>query len=219
MARNFNGGTDRIAFDGLPAQGSGLYAFAFRFKTTQVTVNAMLAARWGPTSRNGWGLILNNTLNKILLQNYNSTGTVLSIAGTTTVNDGVWHDAILNSNAANAGTSQVHIDGALDISGSNSAALGGSGAFLQFGDNFDPFWPTYVGDIADTGAWSGINLNADEIAAYHKGFSACQIRPQNLDYYAPFGRDYQDRMGNPIGTSGFSGTTVVDHPRVVGSLA
>lgn len=220
MARNINGGTDRIAFDSLTAQGTtSVCALAFRFKTTQVTVNAILAARWNSSSRNGWGMILNNTLNKVLLQTYGGASVVASGTSTATVNDGNWHDLVLNHTNASGGTSKVYIDGVLDITtGANSSAVGPNANFLQFGDSYDTFWPSYVGDIADVGFWHGINLTADEVAAYRRGFSARLIQPSIQELYAPMVNDHQDKMGLPIGSAGFSGTTVSAHPRVIGSM-
>lgn len=219
MARNFNGGTDRIAWSGLPdistVSGSTL---AFRMRTTQATANVQLTARASATSRAGFFMLLNGTANKLTYAAYDGTTQRVAFTGATTVNDGNWHSVIVLLDARSGFTNYVHLDGTLEGSGNSSANWGSTGTHLTFGDSFDPFWPSYVGDIADVGYWAGIHLTADEIAAYSKGFSAGMIRRSSLSLYAPLVNDHQDRRGNPIAGSGFSGTTAASHAPVLGSL-
>lgn len=222
MARNFNGGTDRIAYSGgFSAVPSGEKAsFHMRFRTTQATTNVQLAAKWGSSSRGGFGLLLNNTANKLSLIGYSPTTQRVLVATATSVNDGNWHTVTALMDTNSGGNNSIYLDGNLDA---QQNASGGwqidQNAFLQLGDSFDTFWPSYVGDVAEVAFWYNVTLTAAEIASLAKGFSARLIRPTALECYAPMVRDHQSRLENTIAASGFSGTTVVDHPRVIGGCA
>jgi hypothetical protein len=71
----------------------------------------------------------------------------------------------------------------------------------------------FSGAIAELGVWNA-ELTADEIGAHAKGFSADQIRPGNLAYYADLIRDIRDLRGGLSITEIGTATTVVDHPRI-----
>lgn len=219
MARNIAGGTNRIAWNTVEVQGapSGVCSFALRFRTTQNTLGVQLAARWSATSRSGWGLLLDP--DKVRLLVYSASASVLNIIGTTVVNDGNWHTLVATIPAPTGATARLYIDGAQDASGNLSNNMGNNNSPVTLGDSYDAFWPTYNGDVADMGYWFGETLTADEAAAYNKGVSAARFRQNALEVlYAPLVRDHQEKYGAAIATSGFSGTTVVDHPRVIGSL-
>lgn len=215
MARNFNGAGHQLAYSGLPSLGSDLLSLAFRFRTTQATTNTHLSSKWSAASRNGFGMLLNNTAGKATMQIYNNLGVVYNVTGTTTVNDGNAHSMVMRMNSGGS-TNDFWIDGALEGTGTASTNWPNGGFYLNFGESFDAFWGKYVGDIWDVGYWHDAYLTGDEVGAYAKGVSPQHIRPDKLELYAPLVRDHQDRCGSGIGS--FTGTTVVDHPRVVGSM-
>lgn len=218
MARSFAGGTNRIAFQPPSNLGLAGAALAFRFRTTQATNAVQLAAKWSSSSRLGFGFILTSA-GKIEFTAYDNTTQQINLtSGATGLNDGNWHSVTANIPTTLGGTVSVYIDGALYVSGNNAGNHGNNSGPVTFGDSYDAFWASYIGSIADVGYWYGTALTADEIAAYSKGFSAVCIRMEALEIYAPMVRDHQCRVGAPIASSGFSGTTVVDQPRVIGSL-
>jgi hypothetical protein len=218
MARSFAGGTDRIAWTGLPDLSTiDASAVAFRFRTSQSGTSVQIAARWSSVSRAGWGILLNT--NKLQYVVYDGTTLRVNFTGATTINDGNWHNAVALLDGRSGQTNYLYVDGNLEGSGASAFNWGNSGNPLTFGDSYDAFWGSYNGEIADVGYWRGAQPNADEIAAYNKGYSARFIRPQFMALYAPLVRDHQDRKGLAIASSGFSGTTVSDHPRVIGSMA
>jgi hypothetical protein len=220
MARNFAGGTDRIAFQPANNHSGGTAAIAFRFRSTDTTANVQLCARASATSRSGWMIILNNnTTGKILIDVWSSSSEVAFVrSAASTYNDGAWHSVVANISGDGGGTISLWVDGNLTTT-TLSGGIGTSGSPLTFGDSFDTFWASFNGDIADVGYWIATELTADEVASYTAGMSARLIRPNALEtVYAPMVRDYQCKYGTPIAASGFSGTTVSAHPRVIGSL-
>lgn len=215
MARNVNGGTDRLTYRQV-LTAPGLQALALRFKTTQTTTNAELIGYHNSSTRNGFGIILNNTAGKVTVVAYDATTQRLNMTGTTTVNDGNWHSLVLSANAVNGGTNTLYIDGVQDATANSSAQWGAAAnSDLTLGDSLDTFWPSPVADAADFAFWNGAILTVEEAAAYHKGFSARHFKLDNLETYAPLVRSANCLMGK---TTTVTGTTVVDHPRVIGSM-
>lgn len=221
MARSFAGGTDRLNYGGTTLGATkSLGGCHFRMKTTQVTVNAVPLSLWTAGSRSGIGFLLNNTLNKMTVQCYGGTGTpAISMTSSQSVNDGAWHDIVLNWNMANGGNNALYIDGAAAVNANAGAAWFGSVDSLPYlGDSNDPFWPSFVGEIAELAYWFDRQLVADEIAALAKGFSPLSIFPPGagggLAFYAPLVRDAEDHLRG--GSLSSVGTTVSDHPRIIG---
>lgn len=215
MALNFAGGTNAVNWG-----GSGWNftpgAFAFWMKTTQVTVNACIGSIWTNTSRNGFGFLINNTLNKITVQGYTNTSTTgVNFTSTISVNDGNWHHIGFNFNTANGGANALFIDGASHITGNATATwtIASNGVPLCFGDNTDSFWPSYVGDIAEAAAWRR-QLDAAEMAALAQGFSPARIANASLTFHAPLVRSAHNRWDGFI--NGPTGATVSDHPKLIG---
>jgi hypothetical protein len=57
-------------------------------------------------------------------------------------------------------------------------------------------------------------LNSAEITALARGFTADQIRPQSLSFYAPLVRDLQDVRGG-LAITNNNGATAATHPRII----
>lgn len=218
MAINFAGGTDRLQYGGAGWDFTP-FAVSFWFKTTGITVNTALAAIWSTTSRGGWGMILNNTANKLSTFGYDATTARVTLVSTTTVNDGVWHHVLFNGNTANGGANSLYIDGASEATANSSAAwaIPSSGRPFTLGDNTDTFWASFSGDIAEIGVWNR-QLDADEAKALGGGSSTCPVSPLRVAtpsrvFYAPLVRDHRNRYDS---TATLTGTTVSDHPRIAG---
>lgn len=225
MARNFNGGTDRIAYESDIIPGSGNLDYGtifFRIKTTQTLANTQVLARWDATSRQGWGILLNNTANKISLVGYNNTTNTVLLASTTSINDGNWHNITIFFaclQGPSGATNYVNVDGTTESAAKPSQNWNVlSTNPITLGKSYDPFWGAFVGDLADIDYWHNDGPSVDDINAFNRGYSPRLIRRSSQRLYAPLVRDHQDRRGNIIVPStGFSGTTVSDHPRIIGS--
>jgi hypothetical protein len=217
MAWSYNGGTDK-AYWTVPGAPVNAGCVAFWIKTTQTTTNTALVTYWNSTSRFGWGILLNNTANKITAAGYASSAQQVSIAGTTTVNDGNAHHVAFNFNRSSGGPNQLFVDGVSQGSPVNSGATwnpGTTGFVIESGKQQDAFWAAYVGKIWEMGHW-GAQLSSDEIAALAKGFSPKLIRPSALGAYMPLVRDaHEVRAGLAIPTLGLVGAAA-DHGRSLG---
>lgn len=210
MAINFAGGTDRIAYQTGWNFSTG--CCSFKMKTTQTTANAVPLSIWNSGSRTGFGFILNNTLNKVLVQAYDATTVRLALVSTTSINDGNWHTIAFNWNTANGGANALFIDGVSEATGNSSAAWSiVSTAAPYLGDNVDTFWPSYVGDMAEVAVWTTRQLDAAEMAALSKDFSPGGVAL--VAFHAPLVRSPNNRLGQTI--TGPTGTTVSVHPRVI----
>lgn len=214
MARNINGGTDHIYYT-IPGIPVATGCFAFWMKTTQATANAVPASYISGLTRNGFIFVLNNTLNKILVQGYDPSAARVALVSTTSVNDGNPHLVVFNFNRANGGANALFIDGTSEATGNSSASwtVVSSDFFMQLGDQVDTFWPSYIGDVWEVGYWNA-NLTADEIAALAKGFSPKTIRQSALIDYWPLVRGSNGIKG--IIPNDELGTTVVPHGRIMG---
>jgi hypothetical protein len=213
--RNINGGTDHIYYD-IPATPSNTGTLACWFRTTQATANAALLCYWSNGSRNGPGLLLNNSANKITAQGYPNTGTPrVNIASTTSINDGNPHHVAFSYNRFNAGANALYIDGVSEATANSSAAWAVVTNYLvQLGDPQDAFWASYVGDIWDVAHWR-TQLTVEEVASLARGYSPARVRPSELNCYAPLVRDTHCLVDLATHNN-TTGTTVADHNRVVG---
>lgn len=216
MARSFAGGTDRLQWT-VPTVPQNVDCIAFRMKTTQTTVNAAVLSYWGPSSRNGFGFVINNTANKIFVQGWSSSTQRIFLTSTSDINDGNWRSVAFNYTRTSGGGNALFIDGTQEASGNSSGdwTTAATDFWIALGDNPDSFWPTYVGDNAEIGHWN-TQLSADEIAALAKGFSPRLIRPTSLIFHAPIVRDTRELRAGLAGNT--TGGAVSDHPRVLGGI-
>jgi hypothetical protein len=67
--------------------------------------------------------------------------------------------------------------------------------------------------VSEVGIWKA-GLADAEITALASGFTADQIRPQSLSFYAPLVRNFQDVRGGLVITNN-NGATVATHPRII----
>lgn len=216
MARFFNGGTDRVSSPGGWSSATG--CIGGRLKTTQTTSNVAVFSIWTTSTRNGVGLILNNSAGKLLGYTPGPSGSTASVNSTVNVNDGTWHSFLYNFATASGAANELFIDGASQGTANNTGAWAFD-AFTQgifAGDNNDNFWGSYVGDLAELAVWDR-KLTVDEAVAFSQGLTAPHIAPDNLQFYAPLVRDVAEREGNfPL--SSVIGGSVSDHPRVLGAI-
>jgi hypothetical protein len=216
MARNFNGGTDSLVYQHDPsplAQGCA----SFWIKTTQTTATTSILTYWNSSSRNGWGIILNNTANKITALGYSASNQV-NLASTTSVNSGSAFHVAFNYDRANGGANELYINGSQEASGNSAAAWTNlnTNFWVQAGDNLDAFWASYVGDLWEIGHWQGGKLAAEDIAALAAGYAPKLMRPNLLTLYAPLVRETRPVKINTTGTISATGTTASDHGRIIG---
>lgn len=216
MARNINGGTDHIWWT-IPPVPNAVGTIAFWMRSTQTLANAIPLSYWGPTSRNGLAFLFNGVANKISAQCYpNTSSSTISITSSTSVNNGSQHHIAFSYDRASGGACTLYVDGVQEASANSSGAwtTASSGFNIQAGDQFDTFWPTYVGDIWGIGHWNA-QMSADEIAALAKGFPSKLIKPASLIFDAPLISDAHDIRGGNV-VNALIGTTVVPHGRSVG---
>jgi hypothetical protein len=218
MAINFNGGTDSIRWNNTNTVDHNVGAVSLWFRTTQATTNTHLLSHWTTSSRQGWGLILNNAANKISAVAFDNTATArVNLASTTSINDGNPHNVVFNFNRNNGGANQLYVDGALEASGNSTSGWNLSliGQLLEAGAFSGGFWAPYVGDMWEIGYWRDIALTAGEVNALAKCFAPKMNRPTSLMFYAPLVRATRPAGGSwPV--SSVTGTTVVPHGRVIG---
>lgn len=219
MARNFNGGTDRIHwFDSADMINVQYETIAFWFRTTQVGNNIHIASLIDSGSRQGWLVLLSSGM--IYCIGYAAIAQRLNFNSGTTLNDGNWHHFAWQCRRAGGFSGNI-----LYIDGVSVATTTPSGDWYSYaniytciGKSFDNFWGSYIGDIAEFSHWRNTWLTSSEIAALAKGFSPQLVHPRTLDLYAPLIRDPRSitspSRASPIGIVSTTGTTVVDHPRV-----
>lgn len=214
MAISFAGGTDRINLGTNAAISAG--CISFWLKTTQATASVAVATLWSNLSRFGFGIILDAS-GKISAQGYDTSTNRVNVISTTSVNDGTWRHFVYNWNTANGGANTIYVNGSSEATGNSSAAWSvGSpqGLGLHLGDPVDSFWATYNGHLAEVGLWTR-NLDAAEITALSKGYSPKLIAPASLNVYMPLVRDAHNKRDSTLTVTG---TTVSDHPRIMGAL-
>jgi len=187
---------------------------AFWLKTTQTTGHAGVVGRArSGDSANGFTVLLNNaTAGKVTMAAKVGASYVLGVEGATTVNDGNWRHIAIEWNSANGQATTIYVDGASDGSANCSLDWASWTQPLRLGQLNDPFWPGFVGEIAEFGWW-GVELGPANIAALAKGFRPPRVNQAALNVYMPLVRDIIDYRA--AGAT-VSGTSVSDHPRVFG---
>ncbi len=186
-------------------------------KTTQTTVNTLVAAEWIPsTSRSGFGFVLNNSAGKILAQGIETVATPkMLVSSTTSVNDGNWHHVALNFDTANGGANALFIDGTQEATATSLAAwpLTFVGHLVLGGPV--TFWANYNGDLAEVAQWTR-QLDAAEINALAKAFSPSNVATSSLIFLAPLVRPVRDLYGRDPTVTGAPGASA--HCRVFGAV-
>lgn len=214
MARSFAGGTDQVQWT-VPTVPPNIGCAAYWLRTTQTAVNTAVMTHWSSSSRNGWGMLMNNTSNKLTAQGYATTTPArISLVSTTSVNDGAWHHIAFNYNRSLGGACALYVDGVLEASGTSSSTwtTGGTNFWIATGDDSDPFWASLVGEVAEVGHWFA-QLDAEEIATLAKGVSPSAVRPAALAFHAPLVRETHDIRGGLTGNA--TGGSASAHPRVI----
>lgn len=221
MACKFNGGTDRLDFtvpSGNTLNAEGYGSFALKFRTTMTTQNSLLLSRMTTGSRAGWMCYLNRVASSGLLSFDLWNGTTLQGTGngTAVVNDGNWHWLHFLATALPGNQLKCYIDGVLD---SSVTIPGGPNVLeadtVKIGWGNLGFWASLVGEVAEFAHWRAIHLTTDDIASMVAGFSPRLVRPSTLQLYAPMVRAIANRAGSST-LDNVIGTTVADHPRVMG---
>lgn len=220
MARSFAGGTDTIRYiddasDHFNVPGVTGCTIAARFRTSSSTANATMIGHVTAASRQGF-LVYITAGGKAVLDTYAGAANTGSVIGATTVNNGAWHTVFAIMRFTSGTLNEIYIDGAADgsFNASGTWQATASNTFVM-GDSLDAFWGSYTGELADVGYWS-VALTAGDAAAYHRGMSPSRIMPSKLMLYTPLVRDTACRRGSQ--QTSISGTTITDHPRVIGSL-
>ena len=217
MAISFAGGTDGIVYGNIQNAGPTIGCCAFRMKTTQTTTNAAPVTAWnGANSRDGFGFIINNTANKMVVVAYDGASQNVNLLSATSINDGNWHTVGYNWNGNNGGANALFIDGASEATGNSLASWtlgpGPPSGYAPPRLGAQPtFWASYVGELAEVAMWNR-QLDAAEQAAFAKGFSAGRIATNALTFHAPLIRPARNRFEQTLAVTG---TTVTDHPRTV----
>ena len=216
MARNFAAGTDLVSIANDAAYDLALLSFSAKIRQTDATNLNTIAGRADTiASFSGFSFVLNGGPPNLFLKD--GTGIVLNVIGTTDAADGAWHTVGFVARQASGGTGRVYVDGVDEASGANSAAWTFNGQALRLGLHQDAFWSPFVGDIAEVAIWD-VELDANEFAALHKGFTPDRIRPSSLVSYWPLigkAATELDIVGGRGGT--VTGTTAAAHPRVIQS--
>lgn len=190
---------------------------AIRFRTTQNSGNIVPFSRVGPSSSNQ-GIqftLTGSTGTMTVYAKYNTSSTAFdAITPTGGYNDGNWHTVACNFEQGSSKPFSFYADGSLITSGtSNVNSWTIVSGTTRIGKSIDTFWNNFVGDLADV-VWFDENLTAEEIAAYHKGFSPMSIKPSNVELYIPLIRSVNTLTGQA--TSAQVGVSASAHPRVFG---
>jgi hypothetical protein len=195
-------------------EGGTVVATSFKMKTTQTTSNPGVIGNANLSNSIGWMLLLNNaTAGKPTFAAKDGGGTYRAvIEGTTTVNDGGWHDVAMNWGFASGSPCELFVDGVTNGSVNASAAWAPSSLVVRAGVMLNAFWPGYVGALAEVTLYKS-NLTAVEIAALAKGFSPTKVCLSKIYGYIPLVREIADVKGAAITVSG---TSASDHPRRFG---
>lgn len=218
MGRNFNGGTDQVHWE-TETTPLALGAIAFRLRTTQATANVALGTFWNGSSRNGFGVLLNAAANKLTVQAYGTTATLrVNLSTMTSVNDGNEHHFVLNFNCTNGQSNQIYLNGTQEASGNSSATWSDAtiNRWIQFGDNADTFWASYVGDVWDIAMWSR-QLDQAEVTSLANDYSPHLVAQDSLWFHAPLVRDWRAIAGElDLANTAITGTTVIEQVRTIG---
>lgn len=138
QSANFNGTNSNITYTGSQLNN---FSFSFWIKTTQTTVNTSIVIR---SDALGWLLaqtknpdtnnmdVFLTTTGKVMVTFYNNS-TSTDCVGTTTVNDGKWHNVIFTRNGS---TGKLYVDGVLNTTKTNMHTIYIANQYCYFGSHY-----------------------------------------------------------------------------------
>lgn len=216
MAYEFTASNQSLSFPSLTF-GTADMTIAMKFQTSSSVQYAQLIGNEVTTTggqADGFTLLINhNSATDGQIRLYISTGsgaTNVASATATDWSDGALHDVAL---VRSGNTFTIWVDAVDRGSGSWTPEIdGATTTYIGRNNAFSP--RNLVGSVSEVGIWTGAALNSTEITALYRGFTANQIRPQSLSFYAPLVRDLLDVRGG-IAITNNNGATIATHPRII----
>lgn len=219
MAYQFTASNQSLSFPA-PTFGTSDMTIALKFQTSSAVQYAQLIGNEVPRIVagglivDGFSLLINHdsaTDGQIRLYVGIDTGPSDLVVSATALDwsDGAPHNVTL-TRASNSFT--LWVDGVSRGTGTSTRDLDSTSNLVVGRNNAIP--PrNLVGNVSEIAIWTNTALNANEVSALSIGFSADQIRPQSLQFYAPLVNNLQDVRGGQAITNN-NGATVATHPRV-----
>ncbi len=183
-AYSFNGTSDYISVaDSSSLEASGTKTVSAWVKTSSSSDQSIASKYRDDTAEDGWSFYLSSgTVGGIVK---NSIGTGVSVATSTTVNDGNWHHVAMTWDT-NSGTIKIYIDGALSTtSGALSGTYSGNTRALSIGRRINLSDATNIpfnGSIDEVRIYSRV-LPLAEIARQFQGSKPVPIDNTASAYY------------------------------------
>lgn len=215
MARLFGSG-DRISkqvWNSSFGFGGPSGAVAFKFRTTETTLNAIVLEFGDAGSGDCMLFIVNNVLGKITAYGKGDTGDQAFLQPSTiTINDGAWHTVVFNFQTGNATPYELFVDGVSQGSGIIVNWFLGPGYPLNIGQSTNSFWAAFIGEVCNFGLWER-NLTAGEALSFSEGAPVPAIAPEKLLSCIPLLTSVTDLVqGNLYGSATVTGTTISPQP-------
>ncbi len=206
MARTFNGTTDILEQAVAPITDYPCTFSCWFKKTALLTAITMVTVQQAV----GTARILNyvNTAGETLAL-CTTTGNVSAQASKGTFTAGTWFHSVIK--CANNSSRYAYLNGVAGAQDTANIPVSGLDVF-KVGDNIAADGTSFDGPLAEVGVWN-VALTDDEILALSKGFSPRLIRPSALKAHVRLIRELNNLQS---GLMTATGTTVSDHPRIIG---
>lgn len=211
MARAFSAaGSDNIANASIALVTDEPFTMASWFYVTDVSVARTIWSIGNAGSSGFWRLGVNASSQVFAQKQSDASANSQAVVAGVSINTWMHGIAVWAGDADRTvylNGSGVNDTGSVADCVANRTCLG-----IQAGNLGTP--RPFEGYLCESAIWSVADLTADEITALAKGFSPRLIRPNALLTYLPLIRNVVDIKGAMAYTT--SGTTVVDHPRIIG---
>jgi hypothetical protein len=142
--------------------------------------------------------------------NFYINGTAYNWAPYTWLSTGVWANIVVSRISS---TVKLYVNSFERLSVTNSTAISQTTS-TSIGRSTHATTQSWMGSIADVALWKGAGLIDAEINALASGFTADQIRPQSLTFYAPLISNFQD-VRSGLAITNVNSATVATHPRII----
>ncbi len=187
MARNFNGGNNRIDITNTPAGklGSKVMTVSVWVYPTALPIALGYAGLVSPQVGAAYIIYLKGNGKLAFFPGYDGTG-----ATTLAVNN--WYHIAVSIGGVSA-DQKYWVNGRIDGL-SSSQAFADAGTVLTFGTDWNSAARAYSGNMADVAIWNDANLSPGEIQSLYSGIRPNKIRPRNLAGYWPL---YGDQSPEP----------------------
>jgi len=177
-----NNSLQDYVFDFIPTQGINLGTNPFSFtedlsvslwlKSTQTATNTFIGKDYNVSGGRNWVVMQYQNRVYFWTTTTGSVSNLYDIQSSVAINDGQWHHIVCVNDYENS-TKQIYIDGNLDITNNEGAAISNSNTPVQIGKRVSG--SPYDGEMSNVALWNTALTEEQATTLYNNGIPAADI--------------------------------------------